>query len=152
MHDVLIAVGDTTFGKMLQPHVEQSHINLQFFECANKAIHFALENRPKMVLANYRLPDIDGISFLSRVRKISPDSFLVLYGSKELSQPVLQSAPHIYACLSNRSEMIMLINTIDRVPPCLQQQYAHDVLHTTDSSNVRAVLNDLSVSVTLPLN
>lgn len=152
MRNVLIAVGDATFKKTLQLHLKQSCLYPKFFECANDAIHFTLESQPKLVLANYRLPDIDGISFLSRIRRLSPKSFLVLFGSKALVQPVLQSVSSIHACISSKSELIALLHTVEQTLPALQQRQTHVMLQTTGLGTVPIVLDDLSLSATPPVN
>lgn len=56
------------------------------FSDAQDALDFIKENRIDLVISDYLMPEVDGITFLARVKKIQPDATRIIltgYADKE---------------------------------------------------------------------
>ncbi len=64
----------------------ETEYNIEEFISAQKAIDFIQENEVHLVISDYLMPEMDGISFLGEIRKIKPEIpriILTGYADKE---------------------------------------------------------------------
>jgi len=64
----------------------ETSYEVKTFTSANDALTFIKENRIDIVISDYLMPEMDGISFLSKVRDLQPDAPRVIltgYADKE---------------------------------------------------------------------
>jgi len=76
---------------------ESEGCNLKALESAGEGLK-TLENKNyDIIIADYRLPDIDGLEFFKRIQESHPNAFKILitaYGSKELLSKAREMGIH----------------------------------------------------------
>ena len=78
----VVAVADNKINEPLNWIMSSLGLPLQFYTQADMALRFTQTASPIITLAAYRLPDTDGISFLSRAHREWPNSILILLRAK----------------------------------------------------------------------
>ncbi|MBW1745806.1 MAG: response regulator [Deltaproteobacteria bacterium] len=66
---------------------ESEGCNLKALETAKEGLKTRKNKNYDIIIADYRLPDMDGLEFFKRIQKSHPNAFKILitaYGSKEL--------------------------------------------------------------------
>lgn len=76
----------------------------RLFQRADETMIFAAQQRPQVVIADYRLPDIDGLSVLYRVRHVSPDSIRILCGVDAAARQFGSVLHDLYAYVDARTD------------------------------------------------
>jgi len=70
--EVLVVDDDPTILAAFRRVTKDLHIRLRLARSAEEALSFLSEETPAIVISDYRLPGLDGVSFLERVREVNP--------------------------------------------------------------------------------
>ncbi|MBN1379055.1 MAG: hypothetical protein JXA04_07445 [Gammaproteobacteria bacterium] len=117
MDRLVIGVGGTRFRQKLEQLSLQQQYSLSLFQRADETIFYILQHPPQLIVADYRLPDIDGLSFLCRVRRISPDSLRVLHGVDASTQRLTSAALNLFACIDAAVDVATLATILNKALP-----------------------------------
>ncbi len=113
MDNLLVGVGGAEFSQRFQRLVSQQSYKLRLFKRADEAFVFALRYQPKLVFADYRLPDIDGISFLYRVKRELPNSVRILCVTNDQAYTTALTATGDYYHINLVTDTLVLSDLID---------------------------------------
>lgn len=98
----------------------ETEYNVQSFNKPQNALEFIKENEVDLVLSDYLMPEMDGISFLAEVRKIRPEVpriILTGYADKENAIKAINEVglfQYIEKPWDNDDLLIILRNGIER--------------------------------------
>ncbi len=70
----IVIVDDESTGRTILEKVIQNianDIQVNGFDCAHKALTWLLTNRADLIITDYRMPDINGVEFIKRVRLLA---------------------------------------------------------------------------------
>jgi two-component system response regulator (stage 0 sporulation protein F) len=87
------------------------------------ALEYVVKKKPGLIISDLRMPDLDGMELLDRVKKISPQSRVILltaYGDRDLYQDVIRRGGD--AMLLKPSSNVEILKTVRKalaeVEPC----------------------------------
>jgi DNA-binding NtrC family response regulator len=98
----------------------ETHYKIESFTSASEAFKYISENECNLVVSDYLMPEMDGISFLAKVREIKPDIpriILTGYADKENAIKAINEVglfQYIEKPWSNEDILIVLRNGIER--------------------------------------
>ena len=95
MDKLIVGVGNRGFQQKLEQLCLQPDASLYLFQHGGEALCCVEQYTPGLIVADYRLPDIDGLSFMYRVGQIAPGAQRILYG---LDNTFQQQIP-LFACV-----------------------------------------------------
>lgn len=90
--DVLIVEDDPAQAEELACYFTRSGLTVQVCLCGSAAIHCVSEVRPRIALLDYNLPDMDGVTIAERIRRLSPDTSMLMMSGRidGLAEPTLR--------------------------------------------------------------
>ena len=93
VEEILVVDDELVIREALQGWLRKSGYQVFTAENGEEALSMLQEKRPKIVLADIRMPGMDGIELLQRIKKVSPDTQVIMisaYGDMELAVKSLQ--------------------------------------------------------------
>jgi DNA-binding NtrC family response regulator len=117
MDNLIIGVGGRCFQNKLERLQLQPGVSLRLFQRGGEALFCIEQCRPELIIVDYRLPDIDGLSFMFRVRRIAPDSQRILCGLDSATQSLAATTLNLFACVDAAVDADDLARIINRSRP-----------------------------------
>ncbi len=81
MNQLVIVEDDKRLAELIGAFFERSGFIIHLFEFGNDAIKYCQNNTPDIIILDLNLPDVDGISVCSRLRKFYQGRILILTAS-----------------------------------------------------------------------
>jgi len=94
---ILLIDDDEWIRDSLSLFFESEECNLQALETAEEGLKILKNEKYDIIIADYRLPDMDGFEFFKRIQEFHPNAFKILitaYGSKELLSKAKEMGVH----------------------------------------------------------
>jgi DNA-binding NtrC family response regulator len=113
---ILIVDDDENIRKVLQAILEDERYNVETADTARKAIDLTKQNFYNLALIDVRLPDMEGIELLTRIRDTTPRMRKIII----TGYPTLQNA--IEAVNRNADAYIMKPFDVDKVLKAIEEQ------------------------------
>lgn len=90
--DVLIVEDDPAQAEELACYLTRAGLTVEVCLCGSAAIHCVSEMRPTIALLDYNLPDMDGVTVAERIRRLSPDTSMLMMSGRidGLAEPTLR--------------------------------------------------------------
>jgi len=73
----------------------KSEYNVNTFVSAEKALAYIKSNNIDLVILDYHMPDINGITFLSKVRKIRPETQSIILAESSEKEKAIEAVNNI---------------------------------------------------------
>lgn len=80
--DVLIVEDDPAQAEELACYLSRAGLAVQVCHCGSAALHGVAEMRPRIALLDYNLPDMDGVTIAERIRRLSPDTAMLMMSGR----------------------------------------------------------------------
>lgn len=80
--DVLIVEDDPAQAEELACYLSRSGLDVQVRHCGSAALHGVAEMRPRIALLDYNLPDMDGVTIAERIKRLSPDTAMLMMSGR----------------------------------------------------------------------
>lgn len=90
--DVLIVEDDPAQAEELAYSLSRAGLAVQVLHCGSEALHRVSEIRPRIALLDYNLPDLDGVTVAERIRRLSPETAMLMMSGRidGLPEPTLR--------------------------------------------------------------
>jgi two-component system, NtrC family, response regulator HydG len=131
MTKILIVDDDTTFSLMLKTYLGNKGFDVSEAFTANKALKAIKEQKYDVMLADFRLPDFDGLELISEVQKIMPGLPTILmtrYGDIRSAVNAIKAGAYDYVTKPvNPDDLLNIINSsiqADKVEKPVKQPVA----------------------------
>ena len=113
---VLIIEDEDSLQRALCLNLERCNYSCTAVSLAKEALKIIAEGKYDLILCDYRLPDLDGISFISECRKLDPDASIILmtgHGNHQLAIEALRAGAYDY--LPKPFEIDELLLTLKKI-------------------------------------
>ncbi|MBY0320012.1 MAG: response regulator [Reyranella sp.] len=80
--DLLIVEDDPTQAEELASYLRRGGLSVRSLYSGSEAIHSVAELRPKIAILDYNLPDLDGVTVAERIRRLSPETALLIMSGR----------------------------------------------------------------------
>ena len=114
--DVLIVEDDPAQAEELACYFTRSGLTVQVSLCGSAAIHCVSEIRPRIALLDYNLPDMDGVTVAERIRRLSPDTSMLMMSGRidGLAEPTLRKVG-LYSFMNKPVQPRKLLSAMRRM-------------------------------------
>lgn len=117
MHKIMIVDDEENILKALKRTLRiNKNWTVTTFNHAEEALHCAMNNEFDLFISDYRMPEIDGVDFLTAVKKLQPDAIrIILSGYTELDA-LMGAINHaeIFRFITKPCDEELLIHTIEQ--------------------------------------
>ncbi len=129
---VLIVDDEDSLQKSICLNLEAEGYSCSSIGLGEKALEIIKKQKFDVVICDYRLPDIDGISFIKKCKKLTPETETILitgFGDNELAVKALKSGAYSY--ITKPFEFDELIFTLRKI-----EEKGHLVAENTELKSV----------------
>jgi DNA-binding response OmpR family regulator len=114
--DVLIVEDDPTQAEEIACYFSRAGLAVEVLHSGSEALHTVAEMRPRVALLDYNLPDLDGVTVAERIRRLSPETAMVMMSGRidGLPEPTLRKVG-LYSFLNKPVQPSQLLSLVRRM-------------------------------------
>jgi|CXWL01.1.fsa_nt_gi DNA-binding response OmpR family regulator len=114
--DVLIVEDDPTQAEEIACYLSRARLAVQILHSGSEALHCVAEMRPRVALLDYNLPDLDGVTVAERIRRLSPETAMLMMSGRidGLPEPTLRKVG-LYSFVNKPVQPSQLLNSVRRM-------------------------------------
>jgi DNA-binding response OmpR family regulator len=114
--DVLIVEDDPTQAEEIACYFSRAGLAVQVLHSGSEALHNVAEMRPRVALLDYNLPDLDGVTVAERIRRLSPETAMLMMSGRidGLPEPTLRKVG-LYSFVNKPVRPSQLLSSVRRM-------------------------------------
>jgi two-component system response regulator AtoC len=143
---ILIVDGNRTIHSTLEPHFRKEGFSTCLLSSAREAIDWIRRHNPEIVLMDTRLPDLDGLEMISRIRQQPASSIIILLSdSSDLEFAVNAVKAGADDCILKPVNPGHLLKRIRKILKHEEERSPRHPLNGSAKGNTRMVAESLSM-------
>jgi DNA-binding response OmpR family regulator len=114
--DVLVVEDDPAQAEEIAQYLSRAGLVVEVLHSGSEALHSVAEMRPRVAVLDYNLPDLDGVTVAERIRRLSPDTAMLMMSGRidGLPEPTLRKVG-LYSFVNKPVRPSQLLSSVRRM-------------------------------------